>query len=44
MLVFLAADNGNSTESSLDSNDIWKPRMREVMVKLTLVKGNMVSH
>ncbi|XP_058958308.2 solute carrier family 23 member 2-like [Pocillopora verrucosa] len=25
-----AADNGNSTESSLDSNDIWKPRMREI--------------
>ena len=44
MLVFLAADNGNSTESSPDSDDIWKPRMREVMVKLTLVKGNMDSH
>nr|XP_058958308.1 solute carrier family 23 member 2-like [Pocillopora verrucosa] len=25
-----AADNGNSTESSLDSDDIWKPRMREI--------------
>ncbi|XP_027050018.1 solute carrier family 23 member 2-like [Pocillopora damicornis] len=25
-----AADNGNSTESSLDSEDIWKPRMREI--------------
>ena len=33
-LCFQFQENGNSTESSLDNDDIWKPRMREVMFKI----------
>ena len=42
--VFLDAENKISTASSLDSDNIWKPRMREVMIKLGRIKLKMAGY